>query len=55
LVNGDLFDRAFQPLENGSHRGPHSGGVLGLVEHGGQRIVRATGLAQRVPDTRSMQ
>ncbi|MER8384483.1 beta-lactamase family protein [Mesorhizobium sp. M0166] len=49
-----LFNRAFAPLEAAVTEGRIPGGVLGLVERGGTRMVRATGLAQRVPDIRPM-
>lgn len=49
-----LFDHAFAPLETAVNERRIPGGVLGLVNRDGARIVRATGLAQRVPDARPM-
>lgn len=50
-----LFDRAFQPLETAVTGGRIPGGVLGVIDGNGDRIVRAIGSAQRVPETRPMQ
>ena len=47
------FERAFAPLAAAVDAGRIPGGVLGIVERGG-RILRATGLAQRVPLARPM-
>jgi CubicO group peptidase (beta-lactamase class C family) len=48
------FDRAFDPLQRSVARCRIPGGVLGLVERGGRRLVRFAGLAQRVPVERPM-
>lgn len=48
------FDRAFIPLQRAVEAGRIPGGVLGVVEQGGRRLVRAIGLAQRIPPERPM-
>jgi CubicO group peptidase (beta-lactamase class C family) len=48
------FDRAFAALDTAVQEGRIPGGVLGLVTSDGLRMVRAMGLAQRVPDQRPM-
>lgn len=45
---------AFQPLAEAVAAGRIPGGVLGIVDADGQRIVRAIGQAQLVPETRPM-
>ncbi|MET2828084.1 serine hydrolase domain-containing protein [Mesorhizobium shangrilense] len=49
-----LFDRAFQPLEAAVTEGRIPGGVLGIVDRNGERIVRAVGSAQLIPNMRPM-
>lgn len=49
-----LFDRAFQPLEAAVSTKRIPGGVLGIVDSSGQRIIKAIGSAQLVPKQRSM-
>lgn len=54
---GDIrarFARAFAPVEEAVAAGRVPGAVLGIVKRGGARMVRATGLAQRVPLQRPM-
>ncbi|MCA0274596.1 MAG: beta-lactamase family protein [Proteobacteria bacterium] len=48
------FERAFVPLEQAVAAGRIPGGVLGVVDKGGQRFTRAIGHAQRVPSERAM-
>jgi CubicO group peptidase (beta-lactamase class C family) len=48
------FARAFAPLEAAVAAGRLPGGVLGLLEPGGGRMIRAVGRAQVVPETRPM-
>lgn len=48
------FERAFVPLEQAVAAGRIPGGVLGVVDKGGQRSTRAIGHAQRVPSERAM-
>lgn len=54
LIDHDLFDRAFAPLEAAVAASRIPGGVLGVVDRDGQRIVRAIGSAQVVPKIRPM-
>ncbi|WP_202360475.1 serine hydrolase domain-containing protein [Mesorhizobium sp. 131-3-5] len=49
-----LFDRAFAPLEAAVAAKRVPGGVLGIVDSNGHRIVRAIGSAQLVPKQRPM-
>lgn len=49
-----LFDRAFLPLATAVTEGRIPGGVLGIVDKNGDRIVRAAGSAQLVPNMRPM-
>lgn len=49
-----LFDRAFQPLATAVSTNHVPGGVLGIVDSNGHRIVRAIGSAQLVPKQRPM-
>lgn len=48
------FDRAFAPVEAAVAAGRIPGGVLGIVDLDGSRMVRAVGSAQTVPVTRPM-
>ncbi|MDE1991342.1 MAG: beta-lactamase family protein [Rhizobiaceae bacterium] len=48
------FDRAFKPVEAAVMEGRIPGGVLGIVDLEGGRLVRAVGSAQRVPTQRPM-
>ena len=48
------FDRAFARLRRAVEAGRIPGGVLSVVERGGRRLIRATGLAQRIPSERPM-
>lgn len=48
------FDRAFAPLEAAIAAGRIPGGVLGIVDASGARMVRAIGKAQTVPVSRPM-
>ncbi|AVA25443.1 serine hydrolase [Rhizobium sp. NXC24] len=48
------FDRAFQPVEAAVATGRIPGGVLGIIDRDGDRMVRAVGSAQKVPITRPM-
>ncbi|MDK4739980.1 serine hydrolase [Rhizobium sp. CNPSo 3464] len=48
------FDRAFQPVEAAVATGRIPGGVLGIIDRDGNRMVRAVGSAQKVPITRPM-
>lgn len=48
------FERAFEPLEQWVASGRIPGGVLGIVDASGQRMVRAIGKAQTVPTARPM-
>ncbi|EKF19978.1 serine hydrolase domain-containing protein [Nitratireductor pacificus] len=50
----ERFDRAFAPLDEAVRAARIPGGVLGIVERDGARLVRATGFAQTVPDRRPM-
>jgi CubicO group peptidase (beta-lactamase class C family) len=55
--NSDLanrFDRAFEALQAAVSAGRIPGGVLGVVDANGHRLVRATGSAQLVPEKRPM-
>ncbi|AZO56046.1 MULTISPECIES: serine hydrolase [unclassified Mesorhizobium] len=49
-----LFDRAFQPLTTAVAAKRIPGGLLGIVDKSGHRIVRAIGSAQLVPRQRPM-
>jgi CubicO group peptidase (beta-lactamase class C family) len=49
-----LLDGAFPPLAQAVAAGRIPGGVLGIVDRDGEVAVRATGLAQRVPESRGM-
>ncbi|PDQ22829.1 esterase [Mesorhizobium sanjuanii] len=49
-----LFDRAFQPLDAAVSAKRIPGGVLGIVDRGGARIVKSVGSAQIVPEVRPM-
>jgi len=49
------FDRAFEPLAAAVAAKRIPGGVLGIVDKNGERIVKATGCAQLVPTERPMQ
>ena len=49
------FACAFQPLERAVTTSRIPGGVLGIVEIGGERKVRAVGQAQLIPRTRPME
>ena len=49
-----ILDRAFAPLQQAVEAGRIPGGVLGVVERGGDRATRAIGSAQLVPDARPM-
>lgn len=48
------FGRAFAPVEEAVAAGRIPGGVLGIVDLDGGRMIRAVGLAQRVPVERPM-
>ncbi|MFT4183040.1 MAG: serine hydrolase domain-containing protein, partial [Rhizobium sp.] len=48
------FDRAFAPVEVAVADGRIPGGVLGIVDLAGGRMVRAVGSAQKVPVSRPM-
>ncbi len=48
------LDRAFAPLAAAIEAGRIPGGVLGVVDRGGNRAVRAMGQAQTVPTSRPM-
>ncbi|MFS8053142.1 serine hydrolase [Rhizobium sp. BR 317] len=48
------FDRAFQPVDAAVAAGRIPGGVLGMIDRDGNRMVRAVGSAQKVPVTRPM-
>jgi CubicO group peptidase (beta-lactamase class C family) len=50
----DLLDRAFAPLQASIEARKIPGGVLGIVDAGGQRAVRSIGSAQLVPERRPM-
>ncbi|TPI23678.1 serine hydrolase [Mesorhizobium sp. B3-2-1] len=50
-----FFDRAYAPLEAAVTAKRIPGGVLGIVDKSGDRIVRAIGSAQLVPEPRPMQ
>lgn len=49
-----LLERAFAPLEASIAAKRIPGGVLGIVDAGGERAVRSIGAAQIVPDRRPM-
>jgi len=49
-----LVDRAFAPLEAAVAAGRIPGGVLGIVDRNGERVVRSVGSAQLVPKPRPM-
>ncbi len=51
---GEHFDRAFAALETSIDAGRIPGGVLGVVERDGRRLVRAIGSAQLLPTQRPM-
>ncbi|MDO8361051.1 MAG: serine hydrolase domain-containing protein, partial [Devosia sp.] len=48
------LDRAFAPVQVAVEAGRIPGGVLGIVDHDGNRATRALGSAQRVPTQRPM-
>ncbi|MDL2397894.1 serine hydrolase domain-containing protein [Rhizobium mayense] len=48
------FDQAFAPVEAAVAAGRIPGGVLGMIDRDGNRMVRAVGLAQKIPVTRPM-
>lgn len=48
------FERAFELLKDSVGAGRIPGGVLGVIDRDGGRMVRATGFAQRVPHEREM-
>jgi CubicO group peptidase (beta-lactamase class C family) len=50
----EKFDRAFAPLAAAVAAGKIPGGVLGLVDASGARLVRAVGEAQKIPVSRPM-
>ncbi|AYG68643.1 MULTISPECIES: serine hydrolase [unclassified Rhizobium] len=50
----ERFDRAFAPLEQSVATARIPGGVLGMIDLNGNRQVRATGSAQKVPEVRPM-
>ncbi|AZO42117.1 MULTISPECIES: serine hydrolase [unclassified Mesorhizobium] len=50
-----LFDRAFQPLAAAVSAKRIPGGVLGIVDKSGSRIIRSIGSAQLAPKPRPMQ
>jgi CubicO group peptidase (beta-lactamase class C family) len=54
MSSSQLLDRAFAPLSEAVAAGRIPGGVLGIVERGGTRAVRAVGAAQLVPEKRPM-
>ena len=49
------FERAFEPLKTAVSMSKIPGGVLGIVDIGGERKLRAVGLAERTPNKRPMQ
>ncbi|MER8571024.1 beta-lactamase family protein [Mesorhizobium sp. M1409] len=51
----ELFNRAFQPLAAAVSAKRIPGGVLGIVDKHGERIIRSIGSAQLVPKPRPMQ
>lgn len=51
----ERFDRAFVPLEEAVASARIPGGVLGMIDLDGNRLVRAVGSAQKVPTVRPMQ
>ncbi|ENN85238.1 putative esterase [Rhizobium freirei PRF 81] len=51
----ERFDRAFTPLEQAVTSARIPGGVLGMVDLGGNRLVRAIGSAQKIPNVRPME
>ena len=50
----ERFDRAFAPLEEAVASARIPGGVLGMVDLNGNRLVRAVGSAQTIPSVRPM-
>ncbi|AYG63141.1 serine hydrolase domain-containing protein [Rhizobium jaguaris] len=48
------FDRAFEPVEAAVAAGRIPGGVLGIIDVEGNRMVHAVGSAQKIPLTRPM-
>ncbi|MDL2408574.1 serine hydrolase [Rhizobium calliandrae] len=48
------FDRAFVPVDAAVAAGRIPGGVLGIIDRDGNKMVRAIGSAQRIPVTRQM-
>ncbi|TIW86110.1 MAG: beta-lactamase family protein, partial [Mesorhizobium sp.] len=50
-----VFSRAFQPLATAVSAKRIPGGVLGIVDKNGGRIIRSIGSAQLVPKPRPMQ
>ncbi|MFS8046414.1 serine hydrolase domain-containing protein [Rhizobium sp. BR 314] len=50
----ERFDRAFAPLEQAVASARIPGGVLGMVDLDGNRLVRAIGSAQKIPSVRPM-
>ncbi|NTF45123.1 serine hydrolase [Rhizobium rhizogenes] len=50
----ERFDRAFAPLEEAVRSARIPGGVLGMVDLDGNRLVRAIGSAQKIPSVRPM-
>lgn len=51
----ERFDRAFVPLEEAVASARIPGGVLGMADLDGNRLMRAVGSAQKVPTVRPMQ
>lgn len=49
-----IFERAFRPLDVAVEAARIPGGVLGVVDRGGGRMIRAAGSAQLVHETRPM-
>ncbi len=50
----ERFDRAFAPLEEAVRSARIPGGVLGMVDLDGNRLVRAIGSAQKIPSVKPM-
>jgi CubicO group peptidase (beta-lactamase class C family) len=50
----ERFDRAFAPLEQAVASARIPGGILGMVDLDGNRLVRAVGSAQKIPSVRPM-
>lgn len=50
----ERLDHAFEPLEEAISTGRIPGGVLGLVNKNGEKVMRAMGSAQIVPNRRQM-